>query len=209
MNVVFYFFWIPSPRGYVDPSVFPLESLLSYCWTLHISQLNKVKAGCVKGETLCFFLSNSICMLKGNSLAEREEFLMQISLSAVDKIITQQLSTAVLTISKFRVIFSPFEFELLHFTCPSQWNISRQGGSRDLKCGNMIGLALLSSCLLPGEQAIGPRRIRAVWSWPGTNLQLEAESSLHRSSPRWPTVVWIRNKSCCVALSFGVVLQHF
>lgn len=84
----------------MDPSVFPLEILLlSYRWTLHISQLNKVKAGCVKGEALCFFFSDSICMLKGNSLAEREEFLMQISLSAVDEILTQQFSTAVLTIS--------------------------------------------------------------------------------------------------------------
>ena len=58
-------------------------------------------------------------MLKGYFLAERDQFLMQISLSAVDKIITHQLLTAASTISKVRVIFSLFDFELNFLLWPA------------------------------------------------------------------------------------------
>ena len=42
---------------------------------------------------------------------------MQISLSTVDKIITHQQLSAASTISKVRVIFSSFDFELPPLTC--------------------------------------------------------------------------------------------
>ena len=66
---------------------------------------------------LFVFSSNSIGMLQGYFLAERDLFLMQISPSAVDKIITHQLLTASSTISKVRMIFSPFDFEFPPLTC--------------------------------------------------------------------------------------------
>ena len=40
-----------------------------------------------------FFFSDSVCILEGNSLAEMDDFLMQISPSAVDEITTQHLFT--------------------------------------------------------------------------------------------------------------------
>lgn len=40
------------------------------------------------------FFSDSVCILEGNSLAELDDFLMQIGLAAVDKITAQQLFTA-------------------------------------------------------------------------------------------------------------------
>lgn len=63
------------------------------------------------------FFSDSVCILEGNSLAELDDFLMQISLSAVDEIITQQPFTAAPTVFAGRVIFSFFDFELVPLTC--------------------------------------------------------------------------------------------
>ena len=63
---------------------------------------------------------------------------MQINLSAVDEFLTQHLVTASLTISKVRDLFT-FNVELVHLTSFNQWNISRQDGSKALKCAGMMG----------------------------------------------------------------------